>query len=76
MNERKQGKYRNILLEGKPYPDGKGCNCGPFKEEIKFKAAKEGENRKDWEPTLHTQLCRICDREYHLEWAVTEMTYL
>lgn len=48
----------------------------PFKEEIKFKAAKEGQNRKDWEPTLHTQLCPKCDREYHLEWTVTESTYL
>lgn len=69
--EKKQGKYRLIHLEGKPLPDG--CQCPPFKREMEFKAASTGE--KNWEPTLPIQICPQCDKEYHLDWTVTERTY-
>jgi hypothetical protein len=72
--EKKQGKYRNILLEGRLVPNG--CDCGPFKEEMEFEAVKEGEGRKDWEPTTHNQTCSHCNKQYHLDWTVTERTYL
>ena len=35
---KKQGKYRHIRLEGRPYDDGSGCRCPPFKDELEFKA--------------------------------------
>ena len=38
LSEKKQGKYRHILLEGRPYPDGKGCTCPRFKREMELKA--------------------------------------
>ena len=34
---KKQGKYRHIRLEGRPYNDGSGCNVAPFKEEMELK---------------------------------------
>ena len=72
--EKKQGKYRHIRIEGRPYSDGSGCRCPPFKDELELKVAAEGE--KDWEPTLPMQICPHCDKEYHLDWTVTERTYL
>ena len=71
---KKQGKYRLIRLEGRPYPDENGCTCGPFKDEWEVKAAAEGE--KSWEPTLPVQICPHCNKQYHLDWTVTERTYL
>ena len=70
--EGKQGKYRNVLLEGRSVPNG--CDCGPFKEEMEFKAGATGE--MDWEPTLPVQICPNCNKQYHLDWTVTERTYL
>ena len=72
--EKKQGKYRHILLEGRPYSDGSGCTCPPFRREMELKAASKGE--KDWEPTMPMQICPHCDKEYHLDWTITERTYL
>ena len=63
LSEKKQGKYRRILLEGRPYSDGNSCTCPPFKREMELKAASIGE--KDWEPTLPVQICPECDKEYH-----------
>ena len=71
--EKKQGKYRLIQLKGTPYNDEGGCTCGPFKEEWEVKAAAAGE--KNWEPTLPVQICPTCNKQYHLDWSVTERTY-
>ena len=38
---KKQGKYRHIRLEGRPYNDGSGCRCPPFKDELELKAAEQ-----------------------------------
>ena len=39
--EKKQGKYRHIRIEGKPYSDGSGCRCPPFKDELELKAEQQ-----------------------------------
>ena len=74
---KKVGKYRHMVLEGRPHPDanGNGCTCVPFKEEWEFEPVNM-EGRKDWEPTTHNQLCPNCNNQYYLEWTVTERNYI
>ena len=45
-----------------------------LQREMELKAAQEGE--KDWEPTLPIQICPDCDKEYHLDWTITERNYI
>lgn len=76
---KKQGKYRHIRLEGTPYNDEGGCTCGPFKDEWEVKAfspEEEKQGKKNWEPTLPVQICATCNKQYHLDWTITERTYL
>ena len=76
---KRQGKYRHIRLEGRPYNDANGCTCGPFKDEWEVKAfspEEERQGKKNWEPTLPVQICSHCNKQYHLDWVVTERTYL
>jgi hypothetical protein len=72
---KKVDKYRHILLEGRPYNDDGGCTCGPFKDEWEVKAFSPDEGRKNWEPTLPVQICPTCNKQYHLDWTVTERNY-
>ena len=72
---KKEGKYRHIRIEGTPYPDENGCTCGPFKDEWEVKAFEPGEGKKNWEPTLPVQICPHCNKQYHLDWTITERPY-
>ena len=75
--ERKQGKYKHMLLEGRPCPDTnrKRLTCVPFKEEMEFKAVNLEAGEKDWEPKSHNQTCHACGKEYYLDWTITERNY-
>ena len=75
---KKQGKYRHIFVKGTPYNDEGGCECGPFEDEWEVKALLQKRRRKEkriGNPRYLSRYVLTCNKQYHLDWTVTERNY-